>query len=94
MPKQEEASYFVDMSPEESEAWTPDAKTILWCFGNADRDTVMSTMMNDAISRLSDTEPCSREFWETISDMAIEATLFDVFHQAKNMGTAFPEHDD
>lgn len=79
------------MVSNEGETWTPDGETILWCFGSANRDTVMSTMMNDAISRLSDTEPWSDPFWLTISDMAIEATLFDLLHRAKEMGTVFPE---
>ncbi len=79
------------MATSGSEGWTPDAETILWCFGRANLDTVMSTMRSDASSRLPDLEPWSDDTLRTIADMAIEATLFDLFHQARKAGTRFPE---
>lgn len=74
--------------------WTPDPKTIDWCFKVADEDEIFQYVKADVETRLSSLSPRDDEYWKMLTEIGIEATLNQVLRKAQAMGVKFPPGED
>lgn len=71
-------------------SWTPDPKTIDWCFKVANQDEIFHLVRKDVRGRLSSVPPESDEYWKILTEIGIEATLNQILRKAQEMGAKFP----
>lgn len=73
--------------------WTPDPKTIDWCFRVADEDEIFQLVRQDSETRLSALSPEDDEYWKTLTEIGIAATLDQALRKARAMGMEFPPRE-
>ncbi|MBU7598930.1 hypothetical protein JGS22_015245 [Streptomyces sp. P38-E01] len=69
--------------------WVPDPATIQWCFGIAHESRVKDAIKADVKSRSGEVPVDSEEYWTLVSEVAIEAILFDLMRMAERYGADF-----
>ena len=74
---------------EPSDRWVPDARTIHWAFGRSHEDRIKDAIRLDVRERGRDLDPDSDDYWKLLTEVAIEAVLYDLVDMAKEEGTAF-----
>ncbi|GAB3116180.1 hypothetical protein GCM10027160_24610 [Streptomyces calidiresistens] len=71
--------------------WKPDPRALMWCSGSANEEEIGEGIGADFPNRVRGRlGEGSEEYRRTMTEIAIESTLFSPMNAARELGTCFP----